>query len=155
MSSLVSGNMGRGSGGLRRRRTNRVIHSRSLLIGDSSRRENGGGIRDDAMSLFLLDNSSNIVLDVLEAGVDTLGKSQEARFVDHVRAFFVMSFLFAGDERRSSSSSDKSTFFDFTLMEALNFVDLLESILEEKGKVLVIAISVSGDLHREAFAEFF
>jgi len=155
MSSLVSSNMGGGSGGLRRRRTNGVIHCSSLLTGDSSRRKDGGGIRDDAVTLFLMDNSSDIVLDILKAGIDTLGKGQEARFVDHVGAFSVVTFLFAGDERRSSTSSNNSTFFYFTLTEALNFVDLLESILEEKGKVLVVAISMGGNLHRETFAEFF
>jgi len=135
--SLFSGHMGRGSGSLRWRGTNGMFNSASLLAGDSNGRKNGGRVRDDAMGFFLFDDPADIVLDILEAGIYTLGEGQEARFVNHIRSFFVVSFLVA-DER----GPNMGLTFNASLMEALDFVDLLEAVLEEKGEALVVAVSL-------------
>lgn len=45
--------------------------------------------------------------------------------------------------------------FLLSLVEALDFVDFLEAILEKKGEALVVAVSLGGDLHRVTLAEFF
>lgn len=93
MSSRISSGMSGSLSSMRWRGTNRIRIRVSVGVRDSNRREYSRRVRDDTMCFLLADNSADIVLDILEAGVDALGEGQEAGFIDHIRSFFVMSFL--------------------------------------------------------------